>query len=52
MSKKHNTGLDFANHYREATAHYKVGYRLEQNSNTLNSAVKHKAVNTLTAFNY
>lgn len=39
--RKYNTGLNFANHNKEATAHYKAGYRLEHNSNTLNSAVKH-----------
>lgn len=39
--RKYNTGFNFANGHREATAHCKAGYRLEHNSNTLNSAVKH-----------
>lgn len=39
--RESTTGLNFANHDREATAHYKVGYRLEHISYTLNSAVKH-----------
>jgi len=39
--RKYNTDLNFANHYKKATAHYKASYRLEHNSNTLNSAVKY-----------